>query len=90
MILYHIIYNLIFKPTSDTTAKFEISMFRERRKTILKSECLDCGCICTNCLRTVVLILPGLKNIYFISFLRYYFIQAKKNFFAEAHSDLLI
>ena len=71
------ICNLIFKPTFDTTAKFEISMF-VKRKTVLKSECLDCDCICINCLRAAVLILPGLKIICFTSFSGYYFIWAKK------------
>lgn len=72
---YCTIYNL-FKVHFDTTAKFQISVFVERM-TILKSECLDCDCICFSCMRTDVLILLGLESICFISFLEYYSIWAK-------------
>ena len=61
--LYHIIlYTIFFKSIFDTTAKFQISVFVERM-TILKSECLDCDCICFSCMRTDVLILLGLESV---------------------------
>ena len=61
--LYHIVlYIIFFKSVFDTTAKFQISVFVERM-TILKSECLDCDCICFRCMRTDVLILLGLESV---------------------------
>ena len=48
-----------------------------KRMTILKSECLDCDCICISCMRTDVLLLLDLESIYSINFLAYYSIWDK-------------
>ena len=85
---YCTIYNL-FKVHFDTTAKFQISVFVERM-TILKSECLDCDCVCFSCMRTDVLILLGLESICFISFFGVLLHLGQSSLFGEAYFDLLM